>query len=293
MTPHESLDPRAILASLGLSGASEITPISGGADTAIWRVVHGRQSYALRVFRPEQAAVSEREVIVMRAAQAGGLPVPAVHAAGSWRDRPALLLGWCAGEPLLHALARRPWRIWRLGAAFGRMQAAIHAIAPEAHPQLEPAAWIGWAGAGETALQERLRAMTPAAARLLHLDYHPLNVMTDGRQITAVLDWANARIGDPRADLARTHTILTLDPAWPRQPHITVFRRLLARAWRRGYEQAHGPTGDLALFYAWAGAAMLRDLGLRAARGTGPRPEELEPVRAWIAAWKRRAGLPV
>ena len=108
MPEQHDLDPHAILAALGLTGAAEATPISGGADTAIWRVAHGRQLYALRVFRAEQADICRREIAAMRAALEGGLPVPGIHAAGSWRDRPALLLSWCAGEPLILALQRRP-----------------------------------------------------------------------------------------------------------------------------------------------------------------------------------------
>jgi len=293
MPEQHNLDPQAILAALSVTGAAEVTPVSGGSDTAIWRVAHDQRLYALRVFRAEQAGTSRREIAAMRAALAGGLAVPAIHAAGSWRDRPALLLDWCDGEPLLGRLQRQPWRAWRLGVEFGRMQARIHAIAPPPDPALPPEDWIGWAGADETALRERLRAAAGQARQLLHLDYHPLNVMTDGRRITAVLDWANARVGDPRADVARSYSILAIDPAWPRRPHIWLFRQIIVRAWRHGYEQAAGPLGDLALFYAWAGAVMLRDLAPRAARpGSDLQPQQLDQVRRWTDRWKRRAGLP-
>ncbi|HJZ49054.1 MAG TPA: phosphotransferase [Roseiflexaceae bacterium] len=291
MPEQHDLDPQSILAALGITGAAEAKPVSGGADTAIWRISHGGQLYALRVFRAEQAATYRREIAAMRAAAAGELPVPAIYAAGSWRDRPALLLGWCEGEPLIRTLQRQPGRIWRLGQEFGRMQAKIHAVAPAPDPELPPDDWIVWAGANEAALHQRLRAVAARATRLLHLDYHPLNVMTDGRRMTAVLDWANARVGDPRADVARSHSILAIEPSWPRGPHIAVFRQILARAYLRGYEQVTGPLGDLALFYAWAGAVMLRDLAPRAARpGSGLR---LERVRHWTSTWKRRAGLPL
>jgi aminoglycoside phosphotransferase (APT) family kinase protein len=281
------LDPHTILAALGLNGAAEATPVVGGADTAIWRVAHGQQLYALRVFRAEQAETCRREIAAMRAARAGGLPVPAIHLVGSWRDRPALLLGWCAGEPLLRTLQRRPTRVWQLGTQFGRMQAAIHTITPAPTAELRPGDWIAWAGADEAALQTRLHTVAAGTMQLLHLDYHPLNVITDGRRMTAILDWANARVGDPRADVARSYAILAIEPSWPRRPHIAVFRWILARAWRNGYEQAAGPLGDLALFHAWAGAVMLRDLGPRAAR-SGLR---LDRVRRWTIAWKRRAGI--
>ncbi len=288
MPEQHNLDPHAILAALGITGAAEATPVSGGSDTAIWRVAHGQQLYALRVFRAGQKATYQREVAAMRAAHAGGLPIPTIHSAGSWRDRPALLLSWCDGEPLLRTLQRQPGRLWSLGTQFGHMQAAIHAITPAPAPELPPDDWIAWSGANETVLQTRLHAVAAGAARLLHLDYHPLNLMTDGRRMTAVLDWANARVGDPRADAARSYSILALDPNWPRQPHIMLFRQILARAWRRGYEQAAGPLGDMTLFYAWAGAVMLRDLAPRLA--SAPH-NPLARVRRWTNAWKRRAGI--
>ncbi|MEO7913019.1 MAG: phosphotransferase, partial [Roseiflexaceae bacterium] len=287
MPEQPDLDPHAILAALGITGAAEATPVSGGSDTAIWRVAHGQQLYALRVFRAGQTTTYRREIAAMRAAHAGGLPIPAIHAAGSWHDRPALLLSWCAGEPLLRALQRHPRRLWSLGTQFGRMQATIHTITPAPAPELPPNDWLAWAGTSETALQTRLRAVAPAATQLLHLDYHPLNLMTDGRQMTAVLDWANARVGDPRADAARSYSILAIDPNGQHQLHITIFRQILARAWRHGYEQAAGPLGDMALFYAWAGAVMLRDLAPRLANAPH---NPLARVRRWTNAWKRRAG---
>src|SRR5205823_109209 len=78
-----TLDPTTILASLGISQHRSVTPIAGGWDTSLWRVDDGRQMYALRAFRPEQAPVCRREALVMRALADLGLPVPRVHAENS------------------------------------------------------------------------------------------------------------------------------------------------------------------------------------------------------------------
>ena len=59
-------------------------------------------------------------------------------------------------------------------------------------------------------------------------------------------------------------------------------------AWRHGYEQAAGPLGDMTLFYAWAGAVMLRDLAPRLANAPH---NPLARVRRWTNEWKRHAGL--
>ncbi len=206
----------------------------------------------------------------MAAAAARGLPVPRVEAAGAWRERPALLLAWCPGRTFLAELRARPWRAGPLGVLFGRAQAAIHATpAPEPLAR-RPDAWLAWAGPDESALQAGLRALGARSDALLHLDYHLLNVMTDGRRVTGVLDWANARAGDPRADLARTLTILRLDSrrvagSPPARLLARGVVRLFERGWRRGYRGVAGRPTGLAPFYAWAGAVMARDLAPTAA----------------------------
>ena len=181
-----------------------------------------------------------------------------------------------------------------LGIKMGRMQARIHRVTAPDEPRQEPTAWIDLAGPGEDQLRERLRALAGRSDALLHLDYHPLNVMTDGRRVTGVLDWANARPGDPRADYARTVTILRLAPAPPgaSRPFITIWRRVLKLGWRRGYRQIGGQLNGLAPFYAWAGALMVRDLAPKLGhRGVWLTPRDLDRFRQWTAVWRRRAGI--
>ena len=71
----------------------------------------------------------------MDAACRAGLPVPRVCARGAWQDRPALLLDWCPGRPVLEELVKQPARAGRIGALFGARQACIHA-APQEAPRL-------------------------------------------------------------------------------------------------------------------------------------------------------------
>lgn len=286
-----ALDPAAVLAALGVAGATVVGPVGGGRDTAIWRVVAGGQQYALRVFRPEQAASCRREIAAIQAAAAAGLPVPRVEATGVWQDRPALLMVWLPGRTLLSEVAARPWRLWPLALAFGRMQARIHTIAAPPELGTPPDTWLAWLGPEAPMLRDHLRARAPDAAALLHFDYHPLNIMTDGRQITGVVDWTNTSTGDPRADYARTGVILRM--ALADAPHAAVERLALAiltRGWRRGYEQAGGPLTDLAAFDAWAGLVVARDLAPRPGRDGFP-PAALADLRQWAAERALRAGV--
>ena len=280
--------PLEMLRALGITGTPMVTPVQGGFDRAMWKVEHEDQAYALRVFRPGESGDCEREQVVMAAARTAGLPVPEVLAAGVWQDHPALLLTWLAGRMVADELRARPWQVWRLGIAFGRMQAAIHAMPVPGLLRQQPEAWMAWKCEGEQTLQDRLRHLPAEEAALLHLDYHPRNVLTDGRQITGIVDWANAHAGDPRADAARTVSILRVDPL-ARKPLLQwLGLHIFELAWRIGYQRAGGRLKEMALFYAWAGTVLQHDLAPRYKH----RPQELTPARRWTNTWKARAGMP-
>jgi aminoglycoside phosphotransferase (APT) family kinase protein len=290
MPDQDKLDHHAILDSLGIHDALRVTPVSGGADTAIWKIETRGGVYALRVMRPEQGPVAPREAAAMRAATAAGVRTPRVEALTEWNGRPVMLLEWLWGTTLLAALLADPTALYRLGFQLGQLQAQIHAI--PAPPELTPisSSWV--TKLGDPALETALAALPQRKEALLHLDFHPLNVMVNGDQIAGVIDWTNAHAGDPRADFARTYTILRIDPSIPDTVDFRRMRHLLTRAWRHGYMQAAGTPGEIALFFAWAGLLMIRDLSPRVGKpGYGVEPKHLDSIRAWAARWKARAGL--
>ena len=238
--------------------------------------------------------MAQREVAAMAAAGAADLPVPRVYAEGIWRNRPVLHMSWMPGRPLRDELCVHPYpcRVWSLGVEFGRVQAAVHAISPSAALLAHSTPWIAWANPDD-ALRDCLRAAARRQSVLLHLDFHPLNVLVADGRVSAVLDWANARIGDPRADLARTASILLfapLDSGVPR-PLGSLLRRLFVAGWRRGYREVAGSMGGMAPFYAWAGEVMIRDLTPRLGRPDLPwlDLQILERVRQWADDWRERA----
>ncbi len=175
------------------------------------------------------------------------------------------------------------------------MLARLHTVPAPEELRRRDDDWIAWAGPEEEPLQARLRALAGSSEALLHLDYHPLNVMFDGDRVTGVLDWANSRAGDPRADLARTISELRLAPEPPHvRPHAVVrfLRRTLERAWRQGYDDEAGPFADLELFYAWAGVLMTHNFGAKMGNpGVWLDQHDLDRINAWAAESKRRAGI--
>jgi aminoglycoside phosphotransferase (APT) family kinase protein len=283
---NDDIDLRAVLQTLGLTDATAVSRVHGGSDTAIWQVERAGETYALRVFRKGQHDDCEREKTVMQTAMVAGLPVPQVHTTGIWRDHPVLLLSWLPGWPVADELRVRPWRAWQLGVLFGRMHAAIHTLPAPGILHQHPEAWIDWLGPGEQSLEKCLRTIDHRVDVLLHLDYHPFNTLTDGKSITGVLDWTNARAGDPRAASARTASILRVDTVGKPRILESAVRRVFEQGWRSGYEQKGAALGDLSLFYAWAGVVMERDLAAKR------EPEDLARIHHWTMRWKEHSGCP-
>lgn len=295
MKDHEQIDPHDALQFLGFNDRLSIQPIRGGADAAIWRVEHGAANYALRVLRADQHAQAQREIKAMEAMRAANVPVPAVAAHAIWQERPVLVISWVPGRPLIDALleaAANSARIHALGREFGRTHAAIHRVSsPKKSDDVFPS-WDRWYALAPD-LAESLARTTDRRSVLLHLDYHPLNVLVDDERISGVLDWANTRSGDPRADLARTRSMIQLAPIADRVDDALQqgLRSTFEDGWRQGYEEISGSMGDLAPFCWWAGEIMERDLHPRIGQPDLPWLNEawLRRVRQWTAIWREQS----
>jgi streptomycin 6-kinase len=121
----------------------------------------------------------EREALVMRHAAGHGYPVPHVLEVAS----DSLVFERIDGPTMLADLRLRPWRLPRHAALLAELHKRLHEIvAPPSLPE---------ASAGD---------------RLLHLDLHPDNVLLSPAG-PVVIDWTNARRGDPALDVALTWVI--------------------------------------------------------------------------------------
>jgi hypothetical protein len=164
--------------------------IAAGRASEIFDLGDGR---VLRRFRA--GGDPEREALVMRHVHANGYPVPRVlDVAGD-----SLVLGRIDGPTMLADLRRRPWRLHGHARTLADLHERLHAI--EA-PQGLPAA-----GPGD---------------RVLHLDLHPENVILS-RSGPVVVDWTNARRGDPALDVAMTWVIGATSGGPPGQVFVRMF----------------------------------------------------------------------
>jgi len=257
-----------VLERLGVSADATAQPAAGGASASAWRVAGGGETFMLR---RSSSRLAPGRLAAMDAARRAGLPTPALLARAAWDGAEALLLSWLPGTPMFDRLASEPAAAGRLGAIMGEAQRRLHAIkAPSALPAaLEDRSHPFVAGSDAADL--------PDGDRLLHLDWHPSNLLVDERdQLSGIIDWDNARRGHPLLDLARTESILRVDPALASLP-LAIRDRLadFLEAWADGY----GPDARAITRPArrWAGRVMLADLAPRYADA----PHLLRAVESW------------
>ena len=291
-------DPLPILTGLGIEDVVDCSPLpSGMGGTLLWKVTRDTapQQLVLRVFPGGHDHLAAREAAAHRIAIAGGVPAPQVIASGrpvlrgQRGDDVAIVMTWSPGRQAAEELLASPDQAYAIGESCGRTLGALHRIRPpgKANAALGPdASWLTWSRGEHTERVRELWSTTPFDRMrerpvLLHLDFHPENVLLDGREVSGVLDWANARWGPPEADLARSSAIMWLIPHHPRIP--SEARPALAdyaAGLRAGHRTAYGPTSDAPLFTAWALSAQWADLERKVGtEGFWVSPATLEELR--------------
>ncbi|MGN6600757.1 MAG: phosphotransferase family protein [Actinomycetes bacterium] len=260
-------------AARSLGVRAEVVP-SSGASGETWLA----DEVVLRVAAPSRI---DRELAAMRAA-AGQVPVPAVSARcdvtapGGDEVMSVIVMPRLQGRSVADMVLGDDGDLSTAeAAALGRRCLELHAAlahvdAPADVPRLDQL--LGPASSAPPRSER-------AASSLLHLDLHPGNILVDeALEVLAVIDWANAAAGPPVADLARTESILTLDPVIP-----TVRGRRAAAALLDAWA---APIADRVSrgWRLWSAEVLRQDLAERYA------PEDLRHVDVLIAQLRQPEG---
>jgi aminoglycoside phosphotransferase (APT) family kinase protein len=148
--------------------------IAAGRASEVFDLGDGR---VLRRFK--SGGDPAREALVMRHARDHGYPVPEVFEVTA----DALLLEKVDGPTMWEAAGERPAAVGQHAAVLARLHRELH--------EIQPPHGLAAVGSGD---------------RLLHLDLHPANVILSPAG-PVVVDWTNARRGDPAFDVALTWVI--------------------------------------------------------------------------------------
>jgi aminoglycoside phosphotransferase (APT) family kinase protein len=146
-----------------------------------------------------------------------GYPVPAVEEVSD--DGVDLVMERIKGRSMVDALAREPWRVHRHASTLADLHLALHRIRP---PDFLPPAPVGTGGS------------------VLHMDLHPLNVMV-GPAGPVVIDWTNASIGDPNADVGVAWVLMAAGQIPGPRVVVTLlgrFRALLVNGFVSHFDRA-------------------------------------------------------
>ena len=278
-----------ILSDIGFDRHVAAEVVTGGADALLWRLRAGDKSFALRLLRTDQKPQAQREISLSHWVNkhAPNLAVPQMIRSGTWNDRPAYVMDWVEGRTLGEA-AMDPTlgsaALEKLASGFGELQAQIHLMPVPRGIDTIANSWLK--KVSDPALAERLSSVQTSQMALLHLDYHPLNVMVNGSEIVAVLDWANAAAGDPQFDLARTQAIVELAPVPPSTDISSL--KLLLKDWKSGYERIRGPIVIDPAVYWWAGTLIEHELTPRIGNPAIPWLDQafIERVQEWTNAFR-------
>jgi aminoglycoside phosphotransferase (APT) family kinase protein len=165
--------------------------------------------------------------LVERAGIAAPRPL-CLDADGAYGVGPTILLSYLPGRPLLTPRSPARWAI-----ELARALLTVHAVTP-AHMDLTHLPFFGRQEMGGKLdrYREQVRSGEPLArevhrvvasglervqwppATLVHDDFWPGNTVWSRGHLVGIIDWATAKVGDPRADVSqcRVDLALTLGP---------------------------------------------------------------------------------
>lgn len=184
-------------------------PIARGrtAEIYVWD-----ESCVLKLFLPGFEGGAQHEFDVAKAVTANGVPAPAVFHIITVQGRPGIVYARVDGESVAKRLSRQPWQVRAMGRLMADVHTAIHRASASGLPsqreqmvrKIEQAPALS--DAEKRQVLDRLNAL-PDAKQVCHGDFHPENMLltTDGPQI---IDWTDATLGHPYADVARTSLLL-------------------------------------------------------------------------------------
>jgi hypothetical protein len=263
----------AAIAALGLPANTTVEPLVGGASESAWRIGVKGVFFVMRsASSPE---LSNGRLDAMFAARCAGLPAPELIKRSPDSGREVVLLSWLEGRSLFDVISEHPAKAEYWGRRMGLLQRRLHeVVAPDSmlDVRLDPT--------HPFAVGRDVPGL-PDGKSVLHLDWHPLNLLVDEAtdELSGIIDWDNARRGHPLLDLARTYSIFAIDPAVNAlSPELRQVVQEVAQSWAEGY----GPEASAIppACHVWAGEVMLADLAARYP------PEELAPVRLWTEGWR-------
>jgi len=190
-------------------------------------------------------AFVQREAQVTEAVHKADIPAPAVEGVVEVDGRVGIVFERVEGPTMLEDMLSRPWKFSRYSRIMAELQVEMHsreiAELPSLQEDLEEVV------RSQEGMPENIRNVLVDALRLpdgnsvLHGDFHPENIIMSSRG-PVIIDWPEAKRGNPLADAARTWLLLRMAapiPGTKMQWLIKLSRRWFYSMFIKHYRELH------------------------------------------------------
>lgn len=186
--------------------------IANGRTSDVYRFGAGSAAKVLSPSTPQHWA--EAEATFTTAVRGLGIPAPEVRDVTVIDGRAAVIFERVDGPSMWQRMLEHPTDVSTLVRELATIQRSIHEVGvPDGIPSLVDRLRLKFSASNELGADERASArelldQQPIGGALLHGDLHPGNILL-GQDGPVVIDWFDATVGHPTADIARTMLLLS------------------------------------------------------------------------------------
>ncbi|MCW7469900.1 phosphotransferase [Leptospira kanakyensis] len=226
----------------------------------------------LKLFFPE-AEESEIDLEVENTVEANRKGASKMRCYGKAKvgNRFGIIFDRLNGISLTKLPDKNPLELFRIAGKLAHLHYGIHQIESERFKDIkeilnhcldsEPLSFLNL---GEKQKVKSYIAGLPNGNSILHLDFHPENVIVEGKD-EIIIDWMTAAKGNSAADVAFTFLLFTDGELWPGTPKLkiifyTIVRKFILSGYLKAYKKLSGITD--AEISAWRLPALILRLGL-------------------------------
>jgi len=190
--------------------------------------IFGSGSHVVKLYKSAAAKPAAfREAAIHATVEALGLPVPAVWGVREIEGRWGLVFDRASQPTFAEPMLSNPDDVPRYLDSMVRLQMRVHALAAIQFAALKVtlAASIAATGFLDARRKQVLLdgiAEMPDGDRLCHGDFHPLNILGEPSR-PVIIDWLDARRGDPAADVCRSYLLLKLHAGTIAAPYLDAY----------------------------------------------------------------------